>query len=396
MNNIVQIPLSALKPNPYQPPGRLNLTEASARKGGESILRSGLIQIPVGRGADGVYEIGDGWQRKCWHEWLVLNGHKEYDHMPVDLRELTDEQMADLIEETDENKANMTVLDKAWLWKKRLADFPKTTQREFAARRGISQGELSNTIRLLDLPETVQTMIISQEITASHGRALLGLRDTQDIFWYARDAADYKWSVAVLEGKIKERLESQKPKLEEPPPIERTITKVELDHISIDSTEEPVKDLPCNDCPNNVSCDRSKFTTDGQDGYHCEEKDKAVYRASRTEPEDGVGEEEPEKAAAPSYNKKPTKAEELKEAQRKTVAEFKKTSTPAAPAAAAPEPKWKRKLVVEEKGESVLVMLAKEGQPPKIKSLPGTLEEAHNGVYLFITETTAAWLKEGK
>jgi ParB family chromosome partitioning protein len=213
------IKLGDLKPNPYQPPTRLVLKEEDARRGGGSILRSGLLQIPVGRKVDkgnGVFEfqIGDGWQRHEWFKWLTENGHPEYDRMPIQLRPFSDQDMADLIEETDENKSNLNIIEKAWLWRKYLADFRFVTQVELARRRGVSQGEIANAIRLLDLPVEVQDMIITQEINLTHGRVLLQLGSSNDMKSFAGETIKNKWTVATLDDQVKMYLESQKPKLE--------------------------------------------------------------------------------------------------------------------------------------------------------------------------------------
>jgi len=368
MPNIINVPLSALRPNPYQPPGRLAMPEEQARKGGESILRSGLIQIPVARGKDGVYEIGDGWQRKCWYEWLVKNGHPEFDSLPVDLRELIDEQMADLIEETDENKQNMTVFDRAWLWKKRLADFPKITQKDFAARRGISQGELSNTIRLLDLPEKVQAMIISGEISESHGRALLALKEPSLIFGFATQIEPTKMSVTKLEDEIKEYLNRQKPKLKETPPeediaegdteenIETAAEAVEEELTQLEREEQTI----VSEKPDNIS----------------EEAQTVTEKAGELAVE----------IVQNTFGKKPA-------AQK----------TPPKPPAAAPlppaplaKPNWSRKIIIEEKQDYCIASCMKAGGVPVAKKMDGDFHHAVAAALQWVEELEEQWNKEGK
>ena len=356
--NIIKVPLSQLRPNPYQPPNRLIVKEEEARQGGESILRSGLIQIPVARGRDGVYEIGDGWQRKCWFEWLVKNGHKEFDSLPIDLRDLTDEQMADLVEDTDENKKNMNVFDRAWLWKKRLADFPKTTQKQFALRRGISQGELSNTIRLLDLPAKLQDMIISHEITESHGRALLALKEPALITEYADNIKAHGWSVAQVDEAIKIRLDKQKPKLVEPPPPAPPVAEPER---------------------------------------------KPENQSAAEQPESEAGEEEPEE----QVDEKPAEGKKSSAAKAPPKKEPPKPAPPPPAAPIAPKevkPTWKRKLVLEEIGESVRMSYGKVGGVPAFRTFPGDMEAALTQLDAARREIEAQWenaganpgVKEGK
>jgi ParB/RepB/Spo0J family partition protein len=425
--NIVKVPLSLLRPNPYQPPGRLNMTEEKARKGGESVLRSGLIQIPVGRDSkNGFFEIGDGWQRKSWYEWLVKNGHPEYDSLPIDLRELTDEQMADLIEETDENKANMNVIDRAWLWRKRLADFPRTTQTEFAKRRGISQGEIANTMRLLELPSKVQAMIISHEITESHGRALLPLKEPSLMLEFANDVHIFKWSVAELDANIKFAVEKNKPKLEETAPVthpcsvgcvfniddecghdpwpefvdEGGIRKASAcGYYEEKKTESPFKDIYCQVC-------RGYFTQaeyeKHKEGCPSGSLAESARQAGAEVTETTIEVKEPVKAEA---KKEPVKPE------KKTVAEIKREAVAKAPPAKTPatvKPAWDRQVLIQEKKDHILIGYGKVGGIPKYEQYHGSFEsifdspsidacDLDNPVITFMKKVEAEWApKEGK
>ena len=196
-----------LLPNPYQPQSRAITTPEEAKKGWHSLERSGLIHFPVVRKAksDGKYEVGDGWQRRNWY----LYGYHEqkddkYARMPCVVKDLDDRQMADLIPEANGERKDLNPLEWAEFYKKYLEEF-KITQEELGKRLDISQSEIANTIRLLELPESIKQSIISQEITESAGRALLALNDNpkkQETF--LKDSLANGWSVNELANRIQE------------------------------------------------------------------------------------------------------------------------------------------------------------------------------------------------
>ncbi len=180
---ITYISPEELLPNPYQPPGRINVTEEDAQIWYESLERSGLIHFPIVRAhpdEPGRYQVGDGWQRRSGfiHGWRVRNDDK-YSRLPCVVKDLNDQQMADLALEANERRQDYNPIDRAWVYKRYLDDF-KVTQEEFAAGRSISQEKVSNTMRLLELPDDIQSKIISREITESHGRQLLRLNAYPD------------------------------------------------------------------------------------------------------------------------------------------------------------------------------------------------------------------------
>lgn len=196
---IIKVPLTNIHANPYQPESRLDIPEDIAEKFGKSILEHGLLQTPVARrskclivdhraeppkerieDAPGHYQMGDGWLRLAGFQWLVRIGHPEFKEMPLDVRELSDRQMADLVLEANTVRKDMTPIDEAKLYKRYLEDFG-ITQDELARSHNLTQGALANKLRLLELPAEVQGKIISQEITETHGRQLLRLNYNPDL-----------------------------------------------------------------------------------------------------------------------------------------------------------------------------------------------------------------------
>lgn len=352
---IMHLQVSVLKPNPYQPESRLVVKEETAREFGQSILEKGLLQVPVCRMVDrgnGVveFQMVDGWLRRSGFAWLTAHGHPEYAVMPVTLREFTDQQMADMIIVANQERKDLTPIDLAWYYKTYLAEFKSVTQMKLAESLKVSQGEIANTIRLLELPEEVQQMIITQEITPTHGRSLLQLKEHALMTEYARKALENQWTVAALDGVVKTYLDARKPKLiEEPPPAPPVIAEAQTGAATEEESEE-----------------QTETEDTGTNGEDTDAKAKA----------------------AEGKNKKPViKAEPVKPAASRPI------STGPAPAAAKPAA-WKRKLVLEETANGVSVSVMAEGKFPVMKGFIGNLEIVVAQLAEFLAETNAKW--EGK
>ena len=170
------IDIKDLLPNPYQPKGRLDIPDDIRQWFGESILAQGIIQKPVVRKGGGAthYECGDGWLRRSGCEWLTENGHPEYSSIEVDVRELSDQQMADIVMEANTVRKDLNPIEEAELYKKYIADFG-VTQEKLGELHGHSQSEIANKLRLLALPELVTDEIRDGAISGTHGRTLIPL-----------------------------------------------------------------------------------------------------------------------------------------------------------------------------------------------------------------------------
>jgi ParB/RepB/Spo0J family partition protein len=192
----IKIRTNQLRPNPYQPSGRIDIPEETAAMLGQSILETGIILTPVARpgkagpGEEPGYEMGDGWLRLAGIRWIERQGHETYravsgevccsDQIIVNLCELTDQQMADLVMEANLKRKDLNPIEQAELFSRYTKDFG-VSQAKLAADHNITQGEVSNTIRLLELPADIQAMVSGGEISQTHARALLRLKSEPDI-----------------------------------------------------------------------------------------------------------------------------------------------------------------------------------------------------------------------
>ena len=207
---MVQVPLDKIRPNPYQPETRLNVEEETAKRFGLSILEHGLIQTPVVRrkteGTEIYYEIGDGWLRYSGFLWLQKEGHKEYTHLPVEERELTNQQMADMILEANTVRKDLDPIEEALLFQRYIEDF-KVSVTKLAKDHNITQGAVSNTIRLLQLPEDIQQKVRGREISSTHARQLLRLTSFPDELGnMVERVTKNNYSVSELDNQISVKL----------------------------------------------------------------------------------------------------------------------------------------------------------------------------------------------
>ncbi len=103
------------------------------------------------------------------------------------------------------------------------------TQEEVSARLGKSRPAIANSIRLLQLPESVIELLKSGALSAGHGRTLAGLTDSAQIEKLAQECVEKEYSVRALEEKLKLLAEKKKP--EKSTKKEKPARSSELSHL---------------------------------------------------------------------------------------------------------------------------------------------------------------------
>ena len=168
-----EVLLSAIKPNPKQP--RTVFDEDALKELAASIKEVGVLQPPVVRksGAD-TYELIMGERRVRAAKLAGLTS------IPVIIRQTPDNEL--LREAILENihRSQLNALEEAAAYNQLLTDFGYTHE-ELATKLGKSRPLISNTIRLLNLPPSVQRRVAAGTISAGHAPALLGLADQYEI-----------------------------------------------------------------------------------------------------------------------------------------------------------------------------------------------------------------------
>jgi ParB family chromosome partitioning protein len=163
--------------NPYQPETRREVPESEAADLAKSIQEIGLIHFPVVRPSpktDGRYEMADGWRRLAAFRYLVKSGDKKYEVIAAEIRDLPDRAMADTILHSVHFRKDLNPIQQAETFSRYLKDF-KVTQDELAKHNNLSQGELGNTLRLLQLPAEIQYLVANGTLPQTHARHLLRL-----------------------------------------------------------------------------------------------------------------------------------------------------------------------------------------------------------------------------
>jgi ParB family transcriptional regulator, chromosome partitioning protein len=165
-----EIDISAVRPNPHQP--RTSFDEEALAELEHSIREFGLLQPIVVREVDGAYELVMGERR-----WRAAQ-RAGLRRLPAIVRSTGDEAMLRDALLENIHRVQLNPLDEAAAYEQLLAEFG-VTQTELADRLGRSRPVVTNTIRLLKLPVSVQRRVAAGVLSAGHARALLGMEEPE-------------------------------------------------------------------------------------------------------------------------------------------------------------------------------------------------------------------------
>jgi ParB family chromosome partitioning protein len=168
------VPLAALKSGRFNP--RRNFSEVQLEELAVSIREKGLVQPLVVRpvrpssGEVETYEIVAGERR--WRAAQLANLHE----VPVVVRALSDQEAVEIAIIENVQREDLNAIEEGEGYKL-LMDGHGYTQEDLAKVIGKSRSHLANTLRLLRLPDAVQELVRSGELSAGHARALIGRAD---------------------------------------------------------------------------------------------------------------------------------------------------------------------------------------------------------------------------
>lgn len=172
---IERIPLDQIKDNPYQP--RVTYHKKDIDELAGSIKEHGLLQVPPGRRKGADVELAFGHQRVRAFRKLAKKSAEKFGEMPVDIRQMTDEQMATFALEENMKRADITPLETARAVDKYLESFKKATEEELGKSLGITKSAISNMRRVLRLPDNLLEKIDAGKLSFTQGRELLTLEN---------------------------------------------------------------------------------------------------------------------------------------------------------------------------------------------------------------------------
>ena len=191
------IELTAIDRNPHQP--RQHFDESEIADLCDSIRTHGFLQPIVVRPAGDRYQIIAGERRYRAAQMA------SWESVPVQIREVTDRQMAELAIVENVQRKDLNPLEKAASFQKYLQEYG-CTQEELASRVSVDRSTVANLIRLLELPEAVKQMISTGEIAQGHARALLPLGDEQEQCEFAKRVKNESLSVRATEQMVQDHI----------------------------------------------------------------------------------------------------------------------------------------------------------------------------------------------
>lgn len=163
--DFLMCPVDEISPNRYQPRTVFNEEELERLK--ESISQQGVLQPLLVRYLDDSYELIAGERR------LRAARGAKLTHVPVFVKDLTDEQMLEVSIIENIQRENLNVLEEAGAYFRLIKEFGYT-QEKVAKKIGKNRSTIANLLRLRSLPERIKESLIAEKISMGHARALLG------------------------------------------------------------------------------------------------------------------------------------------------------------------------------------------------------------------------------
>lgn len=161
----VEIPISRIRGNPYQP--RQHVEQQSLESLAASIAIHGVLQPVI------VTEVLDGYQLVAGERRVRAAQLAGLDHVPAIVRQMIERDQLAIALVENVQRADLNAMEEAHAYRQ-LADEFGLTQDDIAARVGRARSTVANTLRLLELEGSVQQALGAGDITEGHARALAG------------------------------------------------------------------------------------------------------------------------------------------------------------------------------------------------------------------------------
>ena len=201
---VLDLPLNELRPNPYQP--RKTFDEQSLKELASSIERSGVFQpIIVRRSQIKGYEIIAGERR---FRASKLAGKT---NIPAIIRNFDEEMMMQIAVLENLQREDLNPLEEAEAYDMLMKNL-KLTQAQVAERLGKSRPYIANYLRLLSLPKLVKEMVQEERLSMGQARTLLGLKDKSNLLKLANRCVKENLTVRQLEKLVSEMNEAKEKK----------------------------------------------------------------------------------------------------------------------------------------------------------------------------------------
>lgn len=200
-DKIVEIPLSQLRPNPYQP--RKHFDDESIADLAASIKEHGVIQPIIVRSVLKGYEIIAGERR-----WRATQ-KTELPTIPAVVRNFSDRQVMEIALIENLQREDLNAIEVALAYQN-LIDTFSMTQEELSAKVGKSRSHIANFLRLLQLPPKVKDYVSRGTLSMGHAKVIAGMKDEKAIIEMTDRAIAEQWNVRQLEEEIRKWEDPQK------------------------------------------------------------------------------------------------------------------------------------------------------------------------------------------
>lgn len=208
------VSIEQIEANPYQP--RTNFDEEALQELAESIRKLGVIQpITLRRAAGDRYQIISGERRFRASKIAGLT------QVPAYMREAGDEELLEMALVENIQRENLDPIEVALSYQRLIDEFTMT-QDQVSAKVGKNRSTVSNMLRLLKLPASVQHYLQNGQLSIGHARALLALKDDKEKEMLAEQAIRYDFSVRKVEELVKELNAEQSTSVEGGKKVNRT------------------------------------------------------------------------------------------------------------------------------------------------------------------------------
>lgn len=194
-NEIIEVNLSELRANPYQP--RKVFDETALNELALSIKEHGVFQPIIIKKSIKGYEIIAGERRVRASKMAGL------ETIPAILKDFTEQEMMDISLLENLQRENLTAIEEATAYKA-IIDRANITQDELAKKVGKSRSHITNMLGLLRLPKSVQDMVLYNKISMGHARVLSKMEDPKQIEELAEKILEDGLSVREIEEESKE------------------------------------------------------------------------------------------------------------------------------------------------------------------------------------------------
>ena len=190
-SEVEQLPVEHIMPNRYQP--RKEFAESDLAELADSVKQNGVLQpVLVRRKGDGLYELIAGERRL---RAAKLAGLKS---IPAVIRNSSDEQAMELALVENLQRKDLNPMEAARAYHRLVNEFG-LTQDAVAQRIGKDRSSIANIVRLVNLPNEIQGLMESGQLTTGHAKVLLGLTRPELQLKLARQIVESQLSVRQAE-----------------------------------------------------------------------------------------------------------------------------------------------------------------------------------------------------